>query len=105
MRPHVQPSQRNNGCTIAPVAVQGTVGVSGNVGITDTQTVAVGNVASAPVPVQTTAASSITHMGQLPGSHITLTCLVSCLCFRRVGSDGTIDPNLFTITAGQVFLT
>ncbi len=90
--------------TNTPLSVQGNVGVSGNVGLTGTPAVTVSNTASAPVPVQTAAASATTHMGQLPSSHVTLAYLVNCLCFRREGADGTIDPNAFTIPAGQVFV-
>jgi hypothetical protein len=90
--------------TNTPLPVSGTVGVSGSVGITGTPAVTVANGASSPVPVQAAAPSVVTHMGQLPGSHITLSYLGGCACFKRTFSDGTYAADAFTVPSGQVFV-
>jgi len=96
--------------TLPAVTVIGTPAVSAaqsgswNVGITGIPGVQVTNTIAQAVPTLTAGPSLVTHMGQLPSSHVNLVSIsgTSCSQWFRIASDG--QGSLFTIPAGDVLV-
>jgi hypothetical protein len=65
--------------------------------------VTVVNTSASPVPVQTVAASLVTHMGQKTSSHLTLRSFSSGT-FHRILPDGTEDSTFTSIPTGEALV-